>query len=220
MKRVILFLFSISVFQLFSVSAAEEAKLPGRPLTWRENLWAGLETSPGQVFAVDKAVNVFRNLHARYEAVRDMKAPGCPAAVICAFHMRESDWNFRRHLHDGSSLNARTKGVPKGRPATGNPPFRWEVSAYDALYVIKSYDRPTKWASIDSMVDWIERYNGLGYRVRGLPSPYLVGGSNQQTPGKFVDDGVFSRTAWDHQLGCLTFLKALADAGLWQPPPW
>jgi lysozyme family protein len=213
---------TLGILTLILAMASSPAPMPfpARPLTTRESMWNGLEPKPEVVFQLDKMVNVYRNTKSRYEKVRDMKKPGCPPAVIFVLHMRESGASFSKHLHEGSSLTARTRYIPKGRPVAGSPPFKWEDSAYDALYVIKSYDRPEKWAKVDSMVDWIERYNGLGYRNKGIRSPYCVARSNKQEAGKYVADGKFSRTTWDQQLGCLTLLKALEDAGLFTPPPY
>ncbi|MFT3992434.1 MAG: hypothetical protein QM680_13600 [Luteolibacter sp.] len=185
-----------------------------KPLTTRETIWRDIEPAPEKVLAVEQAVTRYGLTKSRYEKV----AKGIPPAVIFVFHMRESTWSFAKHLHEGSPLTGRTKWVPVGRPKAGNPPFTWEESARDALYVVKSYDAPTKWTTVDATLDWIERFNGLGYRNKGLRSPYIVGGSNLQQPGKYVADGKFSKTAWDGQLGCATVLKALAKRGYYTPP--
>lgn len=185
------------------------------PRTERAAMWDRIEVKPERYLQVQGMVARYEMTRGRYEKV----ARGIPAPVIFVLHMRESTCSFAKHLHEGSPLTGRTKYVPKGRPASGNPPFSWEESARDALYVIKSYDDPSKWATIDATSDWIERYNGLGYRTRGLRSSYCYGGSNLQQQGKFVGDHKFSRTTWDNQLGCLTVLKALADRGLYSPPP-
>lgn len=185
------------------------------PRTERAAMWDRIEVKPERYMQVQGMVTRYEMTKARYEKV----ARGIPAPVIFVLHMRESTCSFAKHLHEGSPLTGRTKYVPKGRPASGNPPFSWEESARDALYIIKSYDAPAKWVAMDATVDYVERYNGTGYRSKGVPSPYLVAGSNLQKPGKYVADGRFDRNAWDKQLGCLTVLKALADRGLYSPPP-
>ena len=200
----------------------QKAAVPDRALTVREKLWHDIEPLPEAVFRIDKAASLYRSTAGRYQRVESMRVPGCPAPVVFALHMRESTWSFAKHLHEGSPLTARTRWVPKGRPLTGKPPYSWETSAEDALYILKKYQAPAKWQSIDSMVDWIERYNGLGYRTYHptVPSPYLVAGSNLQRPGKYVADGKFSRTEMDRQLGCLTVLKEIARRGDFAPPPY
>lgn len=199
-----------------------KAKVPSRQLTQRETWWRDIKPLPEQVFRVDKMVSLYANNQKRYEEVTNARPPGCPSAIVFVFHMRESTCDFTKHLHEGSSLKARTKWEPIGRPKTGQPPFSFLASAIDALYVIKSYQRAEKWAKIDSMVDWIERYNGLGYRIYhpNIPSPYVVGGSNLQRPGKYVADRKFDLTVMDRQLGCLVVLKEIERRGLWVAPTY
>lgn len=199
-------------------------KVPSRELTVRERWWRDAEPLPEAVFRIDKAVELYRTTAHRYRKVELMRKTGVPAPVIFVFHMRESTWSFSKHLHEGSSLQGRTRWVPKGRPKKGSPPFTWEESAEDALYTLKDYEGGNgyRWKTIDSMLDWIEQYNGLGYRKYRpqTPSPYVVAGSTEQRPGKYVADGKFSQTAVDKQLGCLIVLKAIAKRGYWDPPPY
>jgi lysozyme family protein len=55
-----------------------------------------------------------------------------------------------------------------------------------------------------------EIFNGAGYDMRGLPSPYIWGGTNQQRAGKYVSDGQWSGSAWDGQPGCAPILLQIA----------
>jgi lysozyme family protein len=201
-------------------SPGQRPRQPNRPWTERERLWVEAQPRAEDAWRIEKACLRFEATRKAYQAVEKLRRPGCPAAVIYVLHLRESDCSFAHHLHEGSPLSGRTRWVPKGRPAKGNPPFTWQQSAEDALYVIKSYHDPAKWRSIDSTLDWIERYNGTGYRRRGIPSPYLVAASTLQKRGKYVADGRFSASAWDCQLGCLIVLKRLAEKRLYDPPPW
>ena len=68
----------------------------------------------------------------------------------------ECGFNFKGHLQNGDPLTARTVQVPKGRPATGNPPFTWSQSARDAL-IYKGYHQVTDW-SVPHMLHLFERY--------------------------------------------------------------
>jgi lysozyme family protein len=132
---------------------------------------------------------------------------GVPVAVIAVIHERESAGDFATHLHNGDKLSARTVHVPKGRPRSGSPPFTWEESAIDAL----------RYQQLHTIVDWsleralyvLEAYNGWGYRNKGMTSPYLWGGTNQQMAGKYVADGVFNATVMDTQPGCAPLLYTL-----------
>ncbi len=54
-----------------------------------------------------------------------------------------------------------------------------------------------------------EKYNGLGYAARGIPSPYVWSGTDQYRSGKYVRDGVFDPSVVDRQLGCAGLLLAM-----------
>ena len=60
------------------------------------------------------------------------------------------------------------------------------------------------------MADFAERYNGLGYRNKGLPSPYVWAGTDKYTSGKYVADGVFDPNYVDQQLGVMLMIKSIA----------
>ncbi len=142
-----------------------------------------------------------------------------PVYVIGVIHMRESSFNFSRHLHNGDPLTARTVQVPKGRPV--DPPLNGNVytfteSAIDALrYELrgKGINPETYVWDVANTLFFLEMYNGAGYRRMGLRSPYLWGLSNHQQRGKYVADGKFDRSVWDTQPGVASVLKSLN----WQP---
>lgn len=141
----------------------------------------------------------------KYKKVEELTTvPWYVAAVI---HYRESSLNFNRHLHNGDKLTDRTIHVPKGRPLKGNPPFTWVESAVDALK-LKSYHTCTDW-SIENTLNLLERYNGLGYKKKGLPSPYLWAWSSLYKKGKYVADGKFDPNFVDQQCGAAVLLKML-----------
>lgn len=148
-----------------------------------------------------------------------------PWYVVGLIHYRESDLNFRTHLHNGDPLTGPTIHVPAGRPP-GRGPFSFIESAIDALYMKKSR-MPNDW-TIEATLEFLERYNGFGYRnlrkspsgdIRPstdptwtpapIPSPYLWSYSNHYTKGKFVADGRYSPIAIDQQIGCAPLLKFL-----------
>lgn len=130
-----------------------------------------------------------------------------PWMFIGVTHGMECGFNFKAHLHNGDPLSARTTQVPKGRPAAGAPPFTWSQSATDAL-IFKGYHQVTDW-SVPHMLHLFERYNGLGYRRRGVPTPYLWSYSNLYEKGKFVQDGRFDPNAVSKQCGAALMLKAV-----------
>lgn len=141
----------------------------------------------------------------RYEAVSN--ALNIPWYVVAVIHYRESSNSFSRHLHNGDPLTTRTTHVPKGRPIEGNPPFSWEDSAIDALTMQKLH-KVTDW-SIENTLVLLEKYNGLGYKKKGMPSPYIWSWSNNYQSGKYVADGKFDPNVKDAQCGVAVLLKYL-----------
>lgn len=153
------------------------------------------------------AAVVYRN-RARYEEVG--ARVDIPWWFIGCIHLRESTCNFERHLHNGDPLSGRTYQEPAGRPPVGVPPFKWEVSAIDAL-MYKGLDIIKEWPIERALYEW-ERYNGFGYREPGRGySPYLWADTNHYTAGKFVADHVFDSSYVDTQNGCAAVLNCLLE---------
>lgn len=135
---------------------------------------------------------------------------GIPWAFIGIIHGMECGFNFNGHLHNGDPLAARTVQVPAGRPVAGAPPFTWAQSARDAM-VYKGFHEVTDW-SVPHVLYLLERYNGFGYRMRSLPTPYLWSFSNLYKKGKFVRDGRYDPEAVSKQCGAALMLKAVLAA--------
>lgn len=146
---------------------------------------------------------------------------GIPWWFIGITHFMEAGMyypnQFKYHLHCGDSLAGRTVHVPKGRPKA-NPggfslppskdnPYSWQESALDALKYMK-YTEVKDW-SIDNALQLFEKFNGLGYRKRGVPSPYLWSYTQHYTKGKFVADGKFDPEAVSKQPGVVALMKGL-----------
>lgn len=129
-----------------------------------------------------------------------------PWYVIAAIHELESGRDFTGVLHNGERIvgtDYRTRLVPAGRG-----PFKtWEESAIDAL-MMKERIFPD-WNKIGAVLDFCERYNGLGYRKRNVPSPYLWSGSQYYSKGKYVADGKYDPNAVSKQLGAALLIKEL-----------
>jgi len=145
----------------------------------------------------------------RYEAVS--KATGVPWDVIGVIHYREASGSFDGVLHNGQKIigkGTKTTIVPKGR----GPFSTWEEAAIDALVTAPPYAaKNTDW-SIGGTLDLLEKYNGLGYRKNGLPSPYLWAGTNQYVKGKYVADGKYDPNHVDKQLGVAPILMKLRES--------
>lgn len=145
---------------------------------------------------------------ARYQAVSEAlakKGYTIPWEFIAVTHIRESNGDWNTYLGNGQSLKKKTTIVPKGR----GPFATWEEGAIDALVNAPPYAAKNKDWSIGGMLAKLEEYNGLGYKNKGVPSPYIWAGTDQYSKGKYVRDGVYDPNHVDTQLGCAGLLKFL-----------
>ena len=126
----------------------------------------------------------------RYQTVSSQT--GVPAELIAAIHWREASGSFNARLHDGGSLSGYSS---------------WEAAAVNAL-TENSYGN-INMNDITTWYNFAERYNGLGYRNKGVSSPYVWAGTTNYTSGKYVADGVYDAGYVDQQLGVAVMLKAL-----------
>ena len=192
-----------------------------------QQLWDGYRPgvpAPGApprsiVSETDSSINLILSGSHRYRALE--ATTGVPWWFMGIVHLMESSCDFRRHIHNGDPLTARTVQVPAGRPAAGDPPFTWEASATDAFElhgwlldkVHRLPDGGPDW-SIPTVLWRLEAWNGFGYRNREVRSPYLWAGSNREQPGRYVRDGVWDGNAWSKQIGAAVILKAMVARGL------
>ncbi|HVG41678.1 MAG TPA: hypothetical protein VM888_08705 [Chitinophagaceae bacterium] len=159
---------------------------------------------------VDACIKKMVAAKSRYDTVA--ARTGIPWYFIGIVHNMECSGSFTCHLHNGDPLTARTVHVPKGLPKNGEPPYNWGDSAEDSLRS-KALDKWTDW-SISGMLYQLERYNGFGYRTKGINTPYLWSGSNQYSKGKYTADGTFSATAVSKQIGAAVLLRRLSEKQL------
>jgi lysozyme family protein len=134
---------------------------------------------------------------------------GIPSVVMACIGERECVFDFTKNWGQGDSLTKPSTHVPKGRPPLGPPPndhfpVTWEYAAVDAFTVCDQLNviSVPAWTLPYACWKW-EGYNGFGYRAHGVRSPYVVGGTNLQQPGKYTADGVWDPNVMDSQLGCL-----------------
>lgn len=221
-----------------SASAAEPAKLVEnnaklRQLTALEKKYAQMfeELQIGATpFEVKKDNNVIqiqtgtivteilkKENKTRYDAVALRTT--VPWYVVAVIHSMESGCDFKTHLHNGDPLTARTVHVPAGRPKVGNPPFTWIDSAADALFMKGWGNNGRDWR-LGSLLDNLERYNGLGYRRDSvnINTPYLWAGSNFEQIGKYTSDGHFDPKAISQQIGAAVLLKEMEKNKVIQIP--
>lgn len=165
--------------------------------------WADMHISAEMGPAFEKVSNrlIASDAKARYQAVE--KTTGVPWWFIAVVHEREASQNWNTQLGQGDPLNKKSTHVPKGR----GPFTTWEDGAVDALVNCAPFASKNKDWSPGGALAMLEKYNGLGYANKGLPSPYVWAGTDQYSKGKYVADGRFEPNAVDHQLGCAGLLK-------------
>lgn len=132
-------------------------------------------------------------------------AIGIPWYVVAAIDMREESFQHSGYLGNGDPLGQVTKDVPRGR----GPFSSWYAGAIDALD-LDGENKIAHWDIVTALIQ-LEKYNGLGYKARGIPSPYVWAKTNVQVAGKFVGDGTWSSTTWDQQPGCAALIMTLRD---------
>jgi lysozyme family protein len=138
-----------------------------------------------------------------YKAVNSRT--GVPWWFIAVVHEREASQSWMGSLAQGDPWNKVSVHVPAGR----GPFHSWEEAAVDALVNCQPHAARNKDWSIGAAFTLLEEYNGLGYAMRGRPSPYVWSGTNQYVSGKFIRDGVYSPDTVDAQLGCAGLLLAM-----------
>ena len=144
-------------------------------------------------------------------------ADGVPVIFIAALFEREASSNFARNPAQGWPLHSVSKWVPH------NGPFPDWKSAAIAAYHLNGLDKvgAGNW-SWELMCFYGELFNGFGYRDgHRMHSPYLWGGTNIQTPGKYVSDHDFNPNEMDPQLGIVPVMRCMVelDASLALPSP-
>ena len=193
--------------------APESAGGPAVGSTALDRLFSTCEIRAERSADADKIVDRIESRRADYERVAEQTgSPGVPWYVIAFIHSLESDLDFDTHLHNGDPLKRRTVNEPRGRPVNSPADARrytWHESAVDALEHDGAF-RNRDW-TVGGILDFLERFNGLGYRRKGINSPYLWSFSNHYKQGKFIADGVFSPTTVSKQCGAAVLLKRLID---------
>ncbi len=167
--------------------------------------WDGMVIKPSRVHEFERDAAQLLAHKARYQYIE--AKTGVPWHLIAILHMRESTADFDTYLGNGQSLHQRTTIVPKGRgPFTG--PQAFENGAVDALR-IDGLTSVRDWR-LEKELYYCEIFNGGGYDARGLPSPYVWGGSSVQRPGKYTSDHGWNARVWDAQPGCAPILATMA----------
>jgi len=176
-----------------------------------EQLFDSCEVRPEHACEVESLVARIVANQCRYSSLGSALA--VPWYFIGVIHFMEASLDFAVHLHNGDPLTARTIHVPSQRPREGEPPFKWEESATDAIRLA----RLPEWHdwSIPGILYRLEAYNGFGYRTRHpeVMTPYLWSYSNHYTSGKYVEDGFFSASTVAKQCGAAVLLRRMSESG-------
>lgn len=140
---------------------------------------------------------------ARYQAVA--ASTGVPWFFTAVAHERESSQSWTGSLAQGDPWNRKSTHVPAGR----GPFSSWEAAAVDALVNCSPFAARNRDWSVGGTLALLEKYNGVGYANKGLPSPYVWSGTDQYSRGKYVADGKFDPNVVDKQLGCAGLIMAM-----------
>jgi lysozyme family protein len=144
----------------------------------------------------------------RYLAIaRAAGMPDIAWVFIAVSHYRESSQDFSKSLAQGDPWNRVSTHVPAGR----GPFASFEDAAVDALVKCSPYAARLKDWSIGGMLTNLERFNGLGYASRGVPSAYVWSGTDQYKSGKFIADGVYDPGTVDKQLGVAGLIMVMME---------
>lgn len=130
---------------------------------------------------------------------------GVPWAVIAVIHEREASQSWLGSLAQGDRFDRVSTHVPAGR----GPFSSWQDAGVDALVNCEPFAARNKDWTIGGALTVLEEYNGLGYAMRGLPSPYVWAGTDRYVKGKFTSDGHFDPETVDKQLGCAGMLMSM-----------
>jgi lysozyme family protein len=127
-----------------------------------------------------------------------------PWQVIACLHAMEASFDPTRQILNGEKWSRKTTLVPKGK----GPWSTFETSCIDAFR--ESHWKGVDFTNIESLLQSVEKYNGIGYIFRCKASPYIWSFSNHGLgTGKYIADGKYSSTAVSKQAGFACILKVL-----------
>ena len=151
-----------------------------------DNLYDSMEFLLGKWEEATRIAHRISANQYRYKA--SVEGLSVPWYVVALIHQMEADGNFNHQLVNGERVDRVTQRAPKGK----GPWATWEESTLwnfrhsedAAVFMKREWSR---W----QVLERLERYNGLGYRRKGLASPYLWAGSNHgQGVGKWIEEQV------------------------------
>ena len=184
------------------IQEKQNKKAEGLSFDFDENM------TDAQKAEMQKFKDNFEKNKEKYEQVS--KVTGIPAELIAALHWRESSGNFNTYMHNGDPLKDNSGNpIPTTHVPAGVLCNSWEESAIDALSGKNKQGLTSDSTDLNAYYEFAERYNGLGYRNKGVPSPYVWSGTSNYEQGKYVADGKYDPTVKDKQLGVAVMLKEI-----------
>jgi lysozyme family protein len=154
---------------------------------------------------VDDVAVKLCGFRSHYEPVT--AAIGVPVVFIATSFEREGSSNFTKNPAQGWPLNSKSKIIPH------NGPFRTWFAAAIAAYKIDGLDKigAGNW-TWEHICFGGESLNGFGYRdEHHTHTPYLWGGTNIQSVGKYVADNQFDPSHMDEQLGIIPVARRMCE---------
>jgi lysozyme family protein len=168
-------------------------------------LLAAMTVRPECKHEVDQVATKLLGYKSRYQAVTAVD--GVPVVFVGPSFEREASSNFKLNPAQGWPLNSISKWIPH------NGPFPdWQSSAI-AAYHLNGLDKvgEANW-TWELICYYGESFNGWGYRdYHHMHTPYLWGGTNIQTVGKYTSDGKFDAAHMDEQLGIVPVARRMAE---------
>ncbi len=154
---------------------------------------------------VDEVAHRLVGFKPHYEPVT--AADGVPALFIATSFEREASSNFHLNPAQGWPLTSTSKWRPY------NGPFRTWFDAAVEAYRLNGLDKvgAANW-TWPLVCFYGELFNGMGYRdFHSMHSPYLWGGTNIQSRGKYTSDGNFDPEHMDQQLGIIPVARRMLE---------
>jgi len=168
----------------------------------------------------------------RYDAVAkelNAKGIGMTSEQVAAIHWREGTGSFDKSIANGQALSkpARLDGKMGTGGKTYSSTSSWEANAVEVMTHKAGEKRAPNdgqpWSD-STFYTFAEKFNGTGYKSKGLATPYVYSGTTTYTGGKYVKDGPngFDPNVKDRQLGVAVLTSSLnakkAAAGGAAPP--
>lgn len=169
-----------------------------------EYLWANCTLDQDKITTIRFIAKKIILHRLRYEVVQD--ATGIPWYLVGALNFREGSGGFSHCFHNGDKLPGPTRNVPAGR----GPFASWEDSAIDAIKLLGFHH--LKITTPVQAIVIAEKFNGMGYRKKGIYSPYLWAGTNwSEERGKYIADGKWDPNAPEKQIGVAAIMKEILN---------